>query len=183
VMGETGLRPSEAERLEWRFVDCDGRILTVDRAKGKRPRYIPISDFCKDLIAMLPRVAEEPHVFVSLDTFKPITDVRAPFDKAQKATGLCWVHPEDFRHFRATQWVRQGVDLKTVQELLGHADIHTTMRYAHFAPAHAARSIVEAQRAEAESLRQLMFGFRQDQNRNVEVGELERLYALDLTKA
>jgi len=179
VMGELALRCSEAERLEWRHVDLAERILTVDRSKGKRPRYIPISDFAKDLFGTLPRVADEPHCFVRLETFKPLTDVRAPFDKARLVTGMNWVNPEDFRHFRATQWVRLGVDLKTVQQLLGHSDIHTTMRYAHFAPQHAARSIVEAQRQEAEGLRQLMIDFKQDQNRTNEVGELERLYTLE----
>jgi hypothetical protein len=39
--------------------------------------------------------------------------------------------------------VRLGVDLKTAQEYLGHQDIHTRMRYAHFAPDHAARSVIE----------------------------------------
>lgn len=183
VMGELGLRPSEAERLEWRHVDLEERILTVDRTKGKRPRYVPISDFAKDLFGTLPRLADVPFCFVRLETFKPVQDVRAPFEKARVLTGMNWVNPEDFRHYRATQWVRQGIDLKTVQSLLGHADIHTTMRYAHFAPNHAARSIVEAQRQEAESLRQLTMDFRQDQNRTVEVGELERLMALSEAKS
>jgi integrase len=183
VMGEVALRVSEAERLEWRQIDLSGRILTIDRAKGKRPRYVPVSDFCRDLLEMVPvRREEDPHVFLREETFKPVLDVRGPFEKAQKVTGLNWVHPEDFRHFRATQWVRLGVDLKTVQALLGHRDIHTTMRYAHFAPNHAARTIVDAQRSEAESLRQLVFGFKQDQNRTPEVGELERLYALESVK-
>jgi integrase len=57
-----------------------------------------------------------------------------------------------FRHFRASQWVMRGIDLRTVQELLGHRDIMTTMRYAHFAPNHAAKSILAAHRAEMEEL-------------------------------
>jgi integrase len=157
------------------------RILAVDRTKGKRPRYVPISDFAKDLFDTLPRVADSPYCFVRLETFKPLQDVRASFARAQLVTGMGWVHPEDFRHFRATQWVTLGVDLKTVQQLLGHADIHTTMRYAHFAPHHAARSIVEAQREEAAGMRQLVLGFtgpKQDR----EVTELERLYALESSK-
>jgi len=177
VMGEAALRPSEALRLEWRQIDLGDRILTVDKAKGKRPRYLPISDFCRDLLGMVPRVAKIPEVFIRTETFKPVKDARVAYRKARESTGLGWVNPEDFRHFRATQWVRLGVDLKTVQQLLGHADIHTTMRYAHFAPSHAARTIVEAQKDEAASLRQLMLGIgtgpKQDRG---EVAELERLY-------
>ena len=58
----------------------------------------------------------------------------------------------DLRHFRATQWVMHGVDLRTVQELLGHSTITTTMRYAHFAPNHANRSILEAEKLEVREL-------------------------------
>ena len=181
VMGEAALRPGEADRLEWTHLDFTGRILTVDQAKGKRARYIPMTDFAVELLGQTTRYphSKTRRIFIR-ETHRPIGDTRAPFAKAQAMTGLDWVHPEDFRHFRATQWVRLGVDLKTVQQLLGHADIHTTMRYAHFAPQHAARSIVEAQRNEAGSLRQLTMGFDrlQETNRRQDVGELERLYAL-----
>jgi hypothetical protein len=46
--------------------------------------------------------------------------------------------------------VMQNVDIRTVQELLGHQSITTTMRYAHYAPQHATQSIREVQRREAE---------------------------------
>jgi len=62
---------------------------------------------------------------------------------------LEWIGFHDSRHFQATQWVMRGIDLRTVQELLGHSDITTTMRYSHFAPSHAMRSIAEVQKAEA----------------------------------
>ena len=75
--------------------------------------------------------------------------------------------------------MKRGVDLKTVKEYLGHADIHTTMRYAHFAPKFAAQQIIEAQREEALSLAQLTMGFDllQESSRRQEVGALERIYA------
>jgi|SRR5690242_6413870 integrase len=70
------------------------------------------------------------------------------------AAGMDWVGFHDFRHFRASQWVMHGIDLRTVQELLGHRFIATTMRYAHFAPNHATRSVLAAYRAEEDQLRQ-----------------------------
>jgi len=63
-----------------------------------------------------------------------------------------WVSFHDLRHFRATQWVH-GVDLRTVQELLGHADIQTTMRYAHFAQSHAIRSIHDVEEVKIRQLK------------------------------
>jgi len=69
----------------------------------------------------------------------------------------------DLRHFRATQWVMRGVDLRTVKELLGHADISTTMRYAHFAADHAMRSVAEAEKAEVAELALRATSGRQEQ--------------------
>jgi site-specific recombinase XerC len=46
----------------------------------------------------------------------------------------------------------RGIDIRTVQGLLGHRDIQTTMRYAHFAPDHAAKRVIDVQRLEAAEL-------------------------------
>lgn len=184
-MGETAVRTEEGLRLTWRAVDLEARIVTIPAAiaKTKKTRHIPLSDFGRDLVGMLPRVTDDPHLFIRVSTLKPVKDTRGAFRKARERTGL-EVYPEHFRHFRITQWMSQGIDPRTVLQLAGHQDIHTTMRYAHFAPSHAARRILEAQREESGNLRQLMFAFqsgvgpKQDQP----VDERERLYTLEAGK-
>ena len=68
---------------------------------------------------------------------------------------LAWVGLHDLRHFRVTQWVSNGVDLRTVQEWLGHSDIQTTMRYAHYAKTQARRSFDEVEKIEEEQNREI----------------------------
>ena len=95
---------------------------------------------------------------------------QGPFNRAKKKAGLGWVGFHDLRHFRASQWVMQGVDIRTVQELLGHHSITTTMRYAHFAPQHATQSIREVQKREAER-----FVLAQEKNRRKEETPIEAI--------
>jgi integrase len=149
LMGETAMRPEEGLRQEWSFISLSQRMLTVDKSKTKRARHIPLSDYAMELLKTIPRIVGCAYVIARLETLDRMKDPRDSFHSARKSVGLDWVTFRDFRHFRASQWVMSGIDLKTVQELMGHSDIHTTMRYAHFAPKHAMRSIIEAQRSEA----------------------------------
>ena len=70
----------------------------------------------------------------------------------------------DLRRFRATQWVMQGVDLVTIQTLLGHESIETTMRYNHLWPTYTGRIVVEAQRKETLALQEKNRRERRERN-------------------
>jgi len=134
LLGETGLRKQEGLTLEWKQIDLHQKMVWVEKTKGKKPRYVPLSDYAMDWLRRLVRIVGCPFVFVNLATKDRPIDPRTAFDRGKRTVGLDWVTFHTLRHFRATQWVRSGIDLRTVKELLGHSTIQTTMRYAHFAP-------------------------------------------------
>jgi len=120
--------------LKWRFVNLGERNLTVEASKNYKTRHVPLSDYAIELLRSLPRVTGCEYVFALQLTKDRCRDPWGPFYAGRGAVGLDWVGFHDFRHFRASRWIMRGMDLRTVQELLGHRDITTTMRCAHFAP-------------------------------------------------
>src|SRR6267142_2795282 len=80
-----------------------------------------------ELLRSLPRVIGCEYVFARALAKARCRDPRGPFYAGRKAVGLEWVGFHDFRHFRASQWVMRGIDLRTIQELLGDRDTTTTM--------------------------------------------------------
>ena len=79
----------------------------------------------------------------------PIQDVKTAFLKALKRAGLPRCRFHDLRHTFATRLVLAGVDLATVKELMGHATISTTMRYAHPSPPHKREAVARLDSSQA----------------------------------
>ena len=73
--------------------------------------------------------------------------------RAAESVGLK-VGFHDLRRFRCSQWVMQGVDVRTVRKLMGHSAISTTMHYAGYVSSHALQSIREAQAHEDSQMQQ-----------------------------
>ena len=74
-----------------------------------------------------------PWVFCQEDG-SPIQSVKRSFATACRRAGIEDFHPHDLRHTCAAWLVQSGVPIREVAELLRHADIRITMRYAHLAP-------------------------------------------------
>lgn len=90
----------------------------------------------------IPRRKKDSYVF-SNKNGDPYRDVRTIFETVLKKSGIMGFRFHDLRHTFASHLVMLGVDLKTVQELMGHKTIEMTLRYAHLSPAHK-RSAVES---------------------------------------
>lgn len=154
IMGETGIRKGEALDLKWDNLDLRNRILGVEHTKSRKVRHIRLSDYAIEWLFKTVRYLNCPYVFVSPKTGTRWINPEKSFRRGRQNAGLDWVGFHDLRRFRATQWVMRGVDLRTVKELLGHADIKTTMRYAHFASGHALQSVQNAHESEARELKE-----------------------------
>jgi site-specific recombinase XerD len=161
-----GLRREELVSIRYEHIEkvAKGEIYLHVFGKGDKQRLVPFPapafEACQRYNLFRPECPSS-FVFISLKTRIPLSkyDVNAVCRRIHKRLQLSKkLTPHLLRYFRATQWVMHGIDLRTVQELLGHSDIHTTMRYAHFAPAHATKSIIEAQRAEAAELEKARAG-------------------------
>ncbi len=67
---------------------------------------------------------------------EPQKNVRRLFETTLKKSGIIDFRFHDLRHTFASHLVMLGVDIKTVQELMGHKSIEMTLRYSHLSPAY-----------------------------------------------
>jgi len=138
----TGMRRGEILNLRWPDVDFNTRIITVQVSKSGKKRVIPIDDTLYDTLKSLPSRFGKGFVFPSpVKEKQPQYDFKRQFGNAVKKTAIENFRFHDLRHTFASHLVMAGVDLITVKELLGHASLTMTLRYAHLAPDHTLRAI------------------------------------------
>ena len=148
----TGARKREALHAEWRYLDLESRIWTIPETKAGKPRFVPLSDQAMDVLRATQtylrgtRQANSKWVFPNLETGKPYTSIFYPWDICRKAAGLPDVRIHDLRHSFASALVNRGMTLYDVKELLGHANVVTTQRYAHLSKARLREAAQEAGR-------------------------------------
>jgi integrase/recombinase XerD len=130
----TGLRRSEVARLRVSDIDSARMTITVD-GKGKKDRVVMLSPVLLDTLRQYWRQAKPKHwLFPGETPDQPISgnDVFAVFHNAVRRAGITkHVSPHSLRHSFATHLLESGVDLRTIQLLLGHRSLKTTARYLH----------------------------------------------------
>lgn len=131
----TGMRRGEVLGLKWEQVR-NGFIYLKETKSGKS-RQIPINDQAARVFRDLRKKNQlkSPYVFCDAKGNR-FYEVKRSFTSACKKAGLEDFRFHDLRHTFASHLVMNGVGLKAVQELLGHADLTMTMRYAHLSQGH-----------------------------------------------
>ncbi len=138
----TGCRRGELFALKWADVDLRAALLTVTTSKSGKARVIPLnSEIAMVLKVWRPgSVRTDAYVFPGVDG-APLVDVKTAFTEVLKAAKIDGFRFHDLRHHFASRLVQAGIDLNTVRELLGHADLKMTIRYSHLAPEHKAAAV------------------------------------------
>ena len=99
--------------------------------KSAKPLSLPLDDDAFAVIEARRGAAHGPYVFYNPLTGDRFRDLKGAMAAAVKRAGLPKITWHMFRRTFASRLTRDGVDIVTVKELLGHTDIKTTMRYAH----------------------------------------------------
>ena len=141
----TGIRVSELTSIK--MVDIDDHLgIVVVMGKGRKERYVPFGSFAQDALDLyrehcrpqLMKKKEHNLLFVNLRG-DPLTDrgVRYVLSAMVERAALhSKIYPHMIRHSFATHLLESGADMRTVQELLGHAHLSSTQVYTHITKEH-----------------------------------------------
>ena len=134
----TGLRFGELIALEWSDIDFNSNLMTVQKSivrghlgspKSNKIRYVPLLADVSDMLSL--RFKKDGLVFSKYDQpLGPMLCLRW-LRQACKKAGMRRIGFHVLRHTFASHLAQNGVSIVLIKELLGHADIKTTMRYSH----------------------------------------------------
>ena len=129
-----GLRIGEVINLKINAIDVDRRQLVVSQGKGRKDRYVILADSCLPLLKNYV-LTYHPKMFLFEGQSQPqysAESIRAFLKRSCKKANITKrVTPHTLRHSYATHLLEQGIDIRYIQELLGHSRPETTMIYTH----------------------------------------------------
>ncbi len=131
-----GLRIGELTNLELRHIDVERRQLFVQNAKGRKDRYVILADSFLPLLQNYISTYVPKRFFVESPTGTKYSEssIRKFLHTSTRLANIKkHVTPHTLRHSYATHLLENGIGLRHIQELLGHAKPETTMIYTHVA--------------------------------------------------
>ncbi len=148
-----GLRCMEVRSIQLQDLDFDRKQLRVVQGKGKKDRYVPLSEH---LIRGLKEYLNAEHPKEWLFNGQPNRQAGGDFDSRYSQKGVQWavkqackmagitkdVHTHTLRHTFATHLLEDGMDIMTLKSVLGHENIETTIEYLQIAHCEAATELI-----------------------------------------
>ena len=137
----TGMRRGEQFWLRWEDCDLERGNLTVKGKTGRR--HVKANDTAVGALKKLQRYSGAQEFVCPDNDGKAKRDWRTWLELAAVEADVRNFHWHDLRHTFASRLVMAGVDIRTVQELLGHKSIVQTMRYSHLSADHRAAAVAK----------------------------------------
>lgn len=137
----TGARRGELHTLEWRHVDFERRVITLDKTKNGDRRVIPIRGEAERILKERNKIRRIDNNFVFPAPFrrgtepKPV-DFQSAWDWAVERAKLEDFKFHDLRHTAASTLAMNGATLAELAEVLGHRTLAMVKRYSHFTEGH-----------------------------------------------
>lgn len=132
-----GLRVSEVVHLKISDIDSQRMMIRVDQGKGRKDRYVPLSEILLPVLREYWKTVRTPEwLFEGQKPNTPLNRASAErvFKKAKSKAGITKnVSIHSLRHSFATHLLEKGTDIRTIQRLLGHRSLYSTMIYTHVA--------------------------------------------------
>ncbi len=142
----TGIRWGELVQLAWAQVNFDNAVMTVlgRTAKTGKTRHIPLNSIALAVLNGWKKQSDETSVLVFGGAEGKVrNNIKKAWSNLMKAAQTKNFRWHDIRHDFASKLVMAGEDLNTVRELMGHADLKMTLRYAHLSPEHKASAVAK----------------------------------------
>ncbi|HUY19519.1 MAG TPA: tyrosine recombinase XerC [Candidatus Binataceae bacterium] len=138
-----GLRVSELTAMNWRNIDEELGMVTIEMGKGGKGRIVPIGEPALAALlewrrAMPIAWSHDGPVITNLRGGRlSVRAVQKIVERRLVESGVATaVSPHGLRHCFATHLLNHGADLRSIQEMLGHSSLATTQRYTHVSVKH-----------------------------------------------
>lgn len=151
----TGCRASEMRFRKWEDINYKQRTLTIAKTKNGSPHIVYLTDMMMAILGELPKVAGNEYIFAGTKPNQPVCASRWAFQLIKERANI--ENPDEVvfhtaRHSIASNLLSHAeqthADIRSVQELLNHKSIQSTMRYAKLS--------IERQRKTSESMESLL---------------------------
>jgi len=139
----SGMRRGEILNLRWKDIDFKERRLLLEQTKNNERRVIPMNESLYQAFKSLPVHLHQEKVFPDING----SMVTVAFKRACKRAEIQDFRFHDLRHSFASYLTMGGVNLRTVQALLGHKDLRMTIRYSHLSPEYLKEAVTSLEKS------------------------------------